>query len=405
MVPLDCPVPVCFIISSETVCKLLSSININKAIGPDAIPSWILRDHALTLAHPISTIFNASIREGYLPAIWRSAIVIPIPKVNPPRNISKDLRPISLTAVLSKQLERIVGGWMLDSIIDRLDVNQYGGLRGLSTTHALVDMVHTWLLAAEERKASHVVLLDYRKAFDHVDHTVLVNKCKSYDLPNFIIRWLCAFLSDRSQRVRLGQELSDWVMLKGSVPQGSWLGPLLFIVLIDDLHPPCTMHKYMDDTTLTTPVQKGSSGSMQSYVNQAVSWSTTNKMIPNVDKTKDMVISFHKQPIVIPPITLEGVEIERVKSVKLLGIIVTDKVTWNENTTYICSKASKRLYHLKQLRRAGLDSVDLLAFYGSVIRPVLEYACPVWHTSLAVADSAKIESIQRRAMRIIEPEF
>ena len=187
MVPLDCPVPVCSIIRSQTVCKLFSSININKAIGPEAIPSWILRDHALTLAHPISTIFNASIREGYLPAIWRSAIVIPIPKVNPPRNISKDLRPISLTAVLSIQLELIVRGWMLDSIIDRLDVNQYGGLRGLSSTHALVDMVHTYLLAAEERKASHVVLLDYRKAFDHVDPTVLVNKCKSYDLPNFII--------------------------------------------------------------------------------------------------------------------------------------------------------------------------------------------------------------------------
>ena len=116
---------------------------------------------------------------------------------------------------------------MLDYIVDRLDVNQYGGLRGLSTTHALVDMVHTWLLTAEERKASHVVLLDYRKAFDHVDHTVLVTKCKTYNLPNFIIRWLCAFLSDRSQRVRLGQELSDWVNLKGSVPQGSWPGPPL----------------------------------------------------------------------------------------------------------------------------------------------------------------------------------
>ena len=111
-----------------------------------------------------------------------------------------------------------------------------------------------------------------------------------------------------------------------------------------------------------------------------------------------MIISFHKLPIVIPPITLEGMEIERVKSVKLLGIIVTDKVTWNENA--ICSKASKRLYQLKQLRRAGIDSVDLLTLNGSVIRPVLEYACPVWHTSLAVADSAKIESIQRR-----EPEL
>ena len=120
--------------------------------GENPVPSWILRDHALTL-HPICTIINVSIREGYLPAIWRSAIVIPIPKVNPLRIISK-----------------VIGGWMLDYIVDRLDVNQYGGLRGLSTTHALVDMVHTWLLTAEERKASHVVLLDYRKAFDHVDH-------------------------------------------------------------------------------------------------------------------------------------------------------------------------------------------------------------------------------------------
>ena len=325
MVPLDCPVPMDYIVNSETVSKLLSEINVNKAIGPDDIPSWILRDHALTLAHPICTIFNASIREGYLPAIWRSAIVIPIPKVNRPRIISKDLRPISLTAVLSKQLEKIIGGWMLNNIVDRLDMNQYGGLRGLSTTHALVDMIHTRLLTAEERKASHVVLLDYRKAFDHVDHTVLVTKCKSYNLPNFIIRWLCAFLSDRSQRVRLGQELSDWVSLKGSVPQGSWLGSLLFIVLIDDLHPPCIMHKYMDDTTFTVKVQKGSSGSMQTHVNQAVSWSTTNKMIPNVDKTKDMVISFHKQPIDILPICIEGIEIERVKSVKLLGIIITEK--------------------------------------------------------------------------------
>ena len=94
MVPLDCPVPMHYIVNSETVSKLLSEINVNKAIGPDDIPSWILRDHALTLAHPICTIFNASIREGYLPAIWRSAIVIPIAKLNPPRIISKDLRPI-----------------------------------------------------------------------------------------------------------------------------------------------------------------------------------------------------------------------------------------------------------------------------------------------------------------------
>ena len=99
MVPLDCPVHMHYIVKTDTVSKLLSKLNVNK--GPNDIPSWMLRDHALTLAHPICTIFNVSIREGYLPTIWRSAIAIPIPKFNPPRINSKDLRPISLTAVLS----------------------------------------------------------------------------------------------------------------------------------------------------------------------------------------------------------------------------------------------------------------------------------------------------------------
>ena len=128
-------------------------------------------------------------------------------------------------------------------------------------------------------------------------------------------------------------------------------------------------------------------------------------MIPNLGKTKDTVISFQRELIDISPICIKGIEIERVKSIKLLGIIITNKITWNKNTTYICSKASKRLNHCKQLRKAGLDSVDLLAFYESLIRSVLEYACPVWHTSLTVADSSRIEPIQRRAKRITEPKL
>ena len=148
MVLLDCPVSMCFIISSETLCKLLSSIDMNKAIVQDGVRNWILHDHALTLPHPICMILYACIRERYLLTLRITAIVISIPNVNPPRIIGKDLRPISLTAVLSKQLELIVGRWMLGSIADRLDMNQYGRLRGLSTTYALVDMVHTWILAA-----------------------------------------------------------------------------------------------------------------------------------------------------------------------------------------------------------------------------------------------------------------
>ena len=140
---------------------------------------------------------------------------------------------------------------------------------------------------------------------------MLITKCKSFDLPNFLIQWLCAFLSNRSQRVRLGRELSDWVDLKGSVPQGPWLGLLPFIIRINDLHAPCAVHKYMDDTTLTTQVQKGYMSLMQTLVDQTVSWSKANKMIPNVDKTKDLKISFLKQPIDIPPVTIQRIDLER----------------------------------------------------------------------------------------------
>ena len=189
--------------------------------------------------------------------LWKCATVIPIPKVTLARKIEEDLIPISLTAVLSKELESIVGGWISDIIVDKLDVRQYGCMKGLSTTHALVDIVHNWLVATEKRMASHVVLFGNRKPFDHVDHTVLVNKCKMYGLRRFIIRWIGAFLSDRTQRVRLGQEISEWVHLKGSIPPGTLLGPLLFVILINDLGAPCATQKYMDDTTLTFWVWKG----------------------------------------------------------------------------------------------------------------------------------------------------
>ena len=118
-----------------------------------------------------------------------------------------------------------------------------------------------------------------------------------------------------------------------------------------------------------------------------------------------MVIRFHKQPTAIPPVTIQAMEIERVSSTKLLGVVINDKLTWADNTNNIYSKASKRLYHLRQLRRAGLDSLDLLIFYTAVIRPVIEYACPVWHNSLTAVDSASLESIQRRSMKIIEPNL
>ena len=120
-------------------------------------------------------MFNASIREGRVPQRWKEANVLPVPKSHPPRSIETDLRPISLTPTLVKLLESIVGAWMLERIENKLDVYQYGALKGRSTT-PLVDMLHHWSKAIDEGQSARAVFIDFAKAFDHVDHNVMIGE-------------------------------------------------------------------------------------------------------------------------------------------------------------------------------------------------------------------------------------
>jgi len=165
--------------------------------------------------------------------------VIPAPKAHPPQRIEADLRPISLTATLSKLLESFVGSWILDRIEGRFDKHQYGALKGRSTTHALVDIIHHWHKAVDESKSVRVVFVDFAKAFDHIDHNVLVAKLMDYDLPHTEIRWICSFLHHRHQRVKIGDVMSEWLVTDAGMPQGSYLGPLMFITLVDSLRVSC----------------------------------------------------------------------------------------------------------------------------------------------------------------------
>jgi hypothetical protein len=157
-----------YCVSVEEVEKNLLKIKPHKACGPDGIPNWIYRDFAGYLAAPIACIFNSSFREGHIPSIWKSADVVPIPKINPPRRLEKDLRPISLTPVICKTQESFMYSWVWDIIKAKIDKGQFGALKGTSATHALITMVHDWLTSTDDcRKKNfvYIVLLDYAKAF------------------------------------------------------------------------------------------------------------------------------------------------------------------------------------------------------------------------------------------------
>jgi len=141
--------------------------------------------------------------------MWKRANVLPLPKINPPASIESDIRPISLTPTVSKILESFVGSWILELVGSQLDDRQYGGLKGRSKTHVLVDMLHHSNKALDDGHSVRILFIDYAKAFDHVDHNIVIQKLKALGVPDFMVRWLSSFLRVRQQRVKVIDIFSD----------------------------------------------------------------------------------------------------------------------------------------------------------------------------------------------------
>ena len=284
--------PDAYIIPPYDVERQLRYINVRKAPGPDGIPSWILRDFSPILAEPVCSIFNASIAEGFVPSIWKSADIIALPKTNPPVSIESDLRPISLTPVLAKILESYVCKWVWNDYLPHVDPNQYGNIPGSSTVLALINLLNNWSFETDaKRKAVRIVLVDYKKAFDRINHDLLLRKLGNLQVNPTLVNWIRAFLCQRKQRVKIDQIRSEWLTVNGGVPQGTKMGPLLFIIMITDLGCNLPVVKYVDDTTLYEICPYGENGTIQNTLNELAHWSDLNDMQINPMKTKEWLFA------------------------------------------------------------------------------------------------------------------
>ena len=212
---------------------------------------------------------------------------------------------------------------------------------------------------------------------------------------------------DRKQRIKLSRDcFSEWEAVPAGVPQGTKLGPWLFLIMINDLSvADTTLWKYVDDTTLVESVSKNETSYMQLRVDELVRQSEADGFQLNESKCKELRISFSRSGSSVDHITINDKQIEVVSSAKLLGVVVSDNLRWNAHVESICKKAATRLYFLKQLKRAKVPPKDMLLFYTTCIRPVLEYACPVFHHSLPQYLSNEMERLQKRALRIIQPDL
>ena len=234
--------------------------------------------------------FHSSVREGFVPSIWKAANITPVQKSSPPIDVDSDFRPISLTPIISKILESFPYKWLLDSVSKKIDSLQFGSLKGSSTSMALIYMLHKWFEAADKQgNTIRICLLDFSKAFDRLDHNILLEKLKDMEVHPVLLNWIANFLTGRQQRTRVGQFFSEWKFLNAGVPQGTKLGPLLFLIMINDLAVVDETVKFVDDTSLWEIISNNSPSQLPANIISCSEWSSDNNM--KLKRIKDQRIA------------------------------------------------------------------------------------------------------------------
>jgi ribonucleases P/MRP protein subunit RPP40 len=255
--------------------------------------------------------------------------------------------------------------------------------------------------ALDNRQSVRCLYVDFRKAFDRVDHTTALRKMAELNIDDIFLRWMRSYLSDRRQRVKVGNTVSPWLRPNGGMPQGSYFGPYVFLIMINDLTTNVPLIKFVDDVTAVEIVNPGACSHMQTALDQISRWSDANFMEINTKKSKQMFFGIASSANQQSPLVSGNDTIDTVTSFKLLGVNISSDLRWDEHIDIICAKASKRLHYLSLLKRSSVRHAELLLYYKTIVRPIIEYACPVWQSGLTEEHRQRLEAIQRRAFRII----
>ena len=302
------------LIDRVDVYNRLRQIDVSKASHPNDPPLRLVKEFAYEISGPLTEIFNDCLRRGHFPTDWKSASVSPIPKTTPATDFTH-LRPISITPIFARIFESFLADWVMADIRSLIDPQQFGNMRGSSVNHYLVsllDVIHRGL----DKPGNHVNLctFDFTKAFDLIDHTLAIKKLIGLGVNSAIIPTICSFLSARSQTVRYNGVESTPLHLTCGVPQGTKLGPIIFLAMVNDAALVTELRwKYVDDLSFVEIVPKSQQSSMQEHVDSLSQWCDDNSMTPKPEKCKLMQISFLRNGP--PPPVLVSLQHQRSENV------------------------------------------------------------------------------------------
>ena len=317
---------------------------------------------------------------------------------------ANELRPIALTKILGRVFESFLAEWLRDDFSPILDSKQYGNVKETSTTHYLVDMLYN-VISGIDKPSNYATLVavDFTKAFDRINHNVAVNKIISSGVRPSIIPTIGSFLAHRTQCVKHKGQLSSLKTITCGVPQGTKLGPGIFTVMVNDAAETTSSRwKFVDDLTLAEIINaKTNCHQLQNHLDALDDWCKVNDMLPKPSKCHVLNVNFLRTPVQLPQLSLGGEVLQTVDHMKLLGLEIQNNLSWDIQVKNMISRASRRLFMLYVLRKYAAPVDDMLTIFQTYIRPILEYACAVWHPALTKHQSYQIERLQKRTCKII----
>ena len=387
--------------------ELLSIVNKFKSkasCGYDEINMSIVRKVIHPILIPLLHICNLSLNSGVFPDAMKIAKVLPFFKSGED-NIFSNYRPVSLLPQFSKILEKLFNNRLVEFIekFQLLCESQYGFRYQHSTSHALCELYEKITLAIDNNEIPIGVFIDLRKAFDTIDHTILLNKLERYGIRGVANSWLTSYLSNRYQFVEHNQISSQRLKIRCGVPQGSILGPTLFILYINDMYKVSNKLKFIlfaDDTNILISGKDINQvcNTLNTELAKLCNWFSVNKLSLNIGKTNYMIFG-NRHVTSSVDICMDRVKVNQINVTKFLGVYIDSKLTWNNHVDYIHNKISRNLGILYKVSKV-LNEESLHTLYSSLVLPYLQYCCEIWGNGSAM-NCDKLFRLQKKAMRII----
>ena len=314
----------------------------------------------------------------------------------------KDFRPIALTSVLAKCLERLISPYISDKIADE---NQFAYKRNRGTDNALMMLIDnvSQHLDLNAQNYTRAVFIDFSSAFNTIDSTLMIEELKEKNINSNITTWISSFLTHRIQTVTSGGDVSTSTETSTGSPQGCVLSPILFTLYVESMNTSQTKFsilKYADDTIILEYINRGENSNMQAEVDNIASWCDKNYLIINSSKTKELLFTNQRHQPNPEPLTIKQIDIERVEKYKYLGTIVTSKLKFSDNTNLVIDKLSKRLYIMKRLSKLGVSPKTIKLAYEAFIESVISFHLAITFKHLSADDIKDLNRQVRIAFKL-----